>query len=83
MNLSNNLCILIAVSMATNLFEVPAKYFDILTWNLIYFIQKMFSFKFCMKYVGFFYYSFKYLARECVTMVTNHTVTVKRNRHKL
>ena len=26
--------------MATKIFEVPDKYFDILAWNMIYFIQK-------------------------------------------
>ena len=26
--------------MATDLFEFPEKYFDILTWNMIFFIQK-------------------------------------------
>ena len=26
--------------MATNIFEFPDKYFDILAWNVIYFIQK-------------------------------------------
>ena len=42
--------------MATNKFEVPDKYFDRLTWNMIYFIQKsqvVFSLKKIMKYVGF------------------------------
>ena len=26
--------------MATNIFEIPDKYVDRLTWNMIYFIQK-------------------------------------------
>ena len=40
MKLYNNQCILVAVFMATNLFEVSNKYFDILIGNMIFFIQK-------------------------------------------
>ena len=46
----------IKVSMTANIFEVPDKYFDRLTWNIIFSYRKgnfVFSFKFCMKYVGF------------------------------
>ena len=41
MNLVYNLSISLVVSMATNLIEVPCKYFDKMTWNMIFFIQKM------------------------------------------
>ena len=40
-NLVYNKCISLVVSMTTNLIEVPCKYFDKMTWNMIFFIQKM------------------------------------------
>ena len=40
MNLCNKLCILIAISKATKLFEVSDKCVDTLTKNMIYFIQE-------------------------------------------
>ena len=63
--------------MATNTFEVPDKYFDRLTWNMIDFIQNFFSVflsNFALD-MWVFHYLLKYVARECVAMVTNHTVT--------
>ena len=64
--------------MTTTLFEVSNKYFDILTWVfhtekailgfLSNFPHNMWVFAFLIKCV----------ARECVTMVTNHTVTLYR-----
>ena len=64
MNWCNNEYISIAVSMATNVLEVSDKYFVIMTWNIT----------FCIRYVGFLLL-YKYVARECVAMVTNHIVT--------
>ena len=64
--------------MATNLFGVLDKYFDILTWNMIFFIQKMLFcafFQILHQIDGFFIILLNSVARECVTMVANHTVT--------
>ena len=65
--------------MATKLCKVPKNFFCILTWNII--INKesnfVFSFKCCRNDVVF-RYIIKYVARECVTMVTNHTATSNR-----
>ena len=53
-----------------------------LAWNMINFIQKwqfcIFS-KFLHKVWFFFRYLSKSVARECVTMVTNHRFTLKKN----
>ena len=64
--------------MATKLFEVPDKYIDIIDMEYDLFLWRnssfVFYFKFRLKYVSF-HYLLKYITRECVTMVTNHTVT--------
>ena len=60
MNLCNNYCISLAVSIATDLFEAQDKYFDILTWNMIFFMQKS-IFLFCM---WVFHYLLKSVATE-------------------
>ena len=68
---------LLAVSMAINLIKIPDKYLKILSWNMIFFIQKKqfcVFFQIILKYVGFSIL-IKTVARECVTMVTNHTVS--------
>ena len=65
--------------MATNLFEVPVKYFDILTWynyDLFHTEKAILCFLSNLACnMFFFHYLIKTVAREYVTKVANHTVT--------